>query len=138
MLGARRGLAKQAKFGKKQAKQSADTGGAKQAMYDRIVKALEARPPPRPNHPPEVLAERKKIVDLYHKMRQKEHNAFMKDLGHNGKLKWAAVDALPSEELREEALTIDERPFPAHRRIFTWTPPTKLLPKHSNRPESLE
>ena len=138
MLGARRGLAKQAKFGKKQAKQSADTGGAKQAMYDRIVKALEARPPPKPKHPPEVLAERKKIVDLYHQMRQKEHNAFMKDLGQKGRLRQAAEDALPTQELRDEANIEDDRPFPAHRRIFTWTPPTRLLPRHSNRPESLE
>jgi hypothetical protein len=67
---------------------------------------------------------KKKIVDTYHQQLQKIHNAHTGDLMKKIRLKWYAVDALPTEELREEALVIETRIFPAYRRIATWTPPT--------------
>jgi hypothetical protein len=35
----------------------------------------------------------------------------------------AAIDALPTEELKIAARVYDEAPFPAYRQVPRWTPP---------------
>ncbi len=59
---------------------------------------------------------------LYTKLMWRRERVFKRDLSRKLALKWAALHALPTEDLRREALVID--PFvPAHIRHALQTPP---------------
>lgn len=64
------------------------------------------------------------LHSTYVKMMWKRHHVQGRDLQRKLKLKWAAIHALPTPELRREALVID--PFvPSWTRVPTHTPPLK-------------
>ena len=71
----------------------------------------------------EQLLEDKKTVQEYSKLMSERNNARMHDLQQKLTLKWAAVEALPTDELRMAALEVDSTPFPPYRQVYTWSPP---------------
>ena len=72
--------------------------------------------------PEDVQLRHQAIGKRYNIEFNRRHNAQMADLHRKIKLKLEAMKALP-EELQEEAKIIDLTPFPATRRLTTWTPP---------------
>ena len=71
----------------------------------------------------EQLAADQLVAKTYAREMTKEHKLHMGDLAQKIDLKWAAVDALPTKELRAAAKIVDQTSFPAYRQMMTWTPP---------------
>lgn len=69
------------------------------------------------------LSEDKEVVKEYSKMMCERNNRRMSDLQQKVALKWAAVEALPTPELRFAAEVVDSTPFPPYRQVSTWSPP---------------
>ena len=64
------------------------------------------------------------LYNTYVKLLWKRQHVMSRDLQRKIKLKWAAIAALPTPELRREALVVD--PFvPLRLRVQTITPPLK-------------
>jgi hypothetical protein len=111
--------------------QSSERGGggnpAKNAtnsatLTELYMRALEPKPP---QHVPMPQAEKKQgreLAKLYTQGLWRRRRMQMKDLTRKLQLKWAAIYALPTPELRAEALFVD--PYvPLDLRLATDTPP---------------
>jgi hypothetical protein len=62
------------------------------------------------------------LVNVYTKLMWKRHHVMNRDLQRKLRLKWAAIHALPTAELRRDALFVD--PYvPLRIRVPTQTPP---------------
>lgn len=91
-------------------------------LTELYMRALEPKPP---QHVPMPQAEKKKgrdLAKLYTQGLWRRRRMQMKDLTRKLQLKWAAIYALPTPELRAEALFVD--PYvPLDLRLATDTPP---------------
>lgn len=91
---------------------------------DLYMRAVEPKPTPLEPLSEEEKAKGRVIANLYVKMMWKRHHVRNRDLQRKIRLKWAAIHALPTVELRREALFVD--PYvPLRTRIPTLTPPLK-------------
>ena len=76
----------------------------------------------RPPREPEEVARGRALYRTYVKLLWKRHIVQSRDLNRKLRLKWAAIAALPTPELRQEALVVDAR-IPLRLRVATITPP---------------
>jgi hypothetical protein len=78
------------------------------ALLDLYAQAIEPRLPPPPPPPSEAqLAEWNHIAKKYVKLMWKRTRVLHRDGNRKARLKWAALHALPTEELRRDALFVD-------------------------------
>jgi hypothetical protein len=96
-------------------------GRSEAAQNDLYMRALEPKPPAKPVMAPAAAAAAHKVAAVYTKMMWKRDKVLSKDLNRKLLLKWAAVWALPTDELRREALVVD--PFVPGLRVPRQTPP---------------
>lgn len=100
---------------------SAAQGRSEATQNDLYMRALEPKPPAKPVMAPAAAAAAHKVAAVYTKMMWKRDKVLSKDLNRKLLLKWAAVYALPTDELRREALVVD--PFVPGLRVPRQTPP---------------
>ncbi|OQR89238.1 hypothetical protein THRCLA_22722 [Thraustotheca clavata] len=114
------GGTKSAKFKNTSMKNEKSTDSSK---YDVMLRALKGRDIPPPEWTEEEKQQHFEIGRKYNSMTSLRHNALMKDLQTKIDLKWEAINALPTPELRAEALVEDLSLVPMSRGFPTWTPP---------------
>ncbi|KAF0683272.1 Aste57867_24704 [Aphanomyces stellatus] len=112
--------AKSAKFkaASKKNDKSSDSG-----KYDVMLRALKGRDLPEVEWTAEEKQQHFEIGRTYNRMTSLRHNALMKDLQMKINFKWEAINQLPTEALRAEALEEDFSPVTNRRGFPTWTPP---------------
>lgn len=71
----------------------------------------------------EELADAAARAKEYSRQKMKEHRAWQKQFMIKVKLRDAAIEALPTEELRAAARMPDLTPFPSQRQVWVETPP---------------
>ncbi|KDO35663.1 hypothetical protein SPRG_18825 [Saprolegnia parasitica CBS 223.65] len=123
----KKGAAATEKRGAKSAKFKAtakkNDKGTDSGKYDVMLRALKGRDIPAPEWTEAEKQEHFEIGRKYNSMTSIRHNALMKDLQLKINLKWEAINALPTPELRAEALVEDFSLVPMTRGFPTWTPP---------------
>eukprot|EP00164_Ancoracysta_twista_P005144 GFYU01007014.1.p1 GENE.GFYU01007014.1~~GFYU01007014.1.p1 ORF type:complete len:164 (+),score=38.91 GFYU01007014.1:43-534(+) len=72
---------------------------------------------------PEELAEHHRIAKEYATLKTRESNRLNNELQRRLNLRQEAFNALPTEELKAEAMEFDEEPFPLAWRYPSWSPP---------------
>ena len=82
---------------------------------------MEPRPPAMVRLPDAELSKNHKLASNYTKLMWKREVVIKRDLNRKIMLKWAAIHALPTDELRREALVVD--PFIPTFKIPRVTPP---------------
>ncbi|CAK4077077.1 unnamed protein product [Aphanomyces euteiches] len=97
--------------------------GSDSGKYDVILRALKGRDPEPFEWTEQEKQEHFEIGRTYNRMTSLRHNELMKDLQMKINLKWEAINALPTEELRQEALVEDFSLVTNRRGFPTWTPP---------------
>lgn len=74
----------------------------------------------------EKIAANKAIVDKFARLRNVQSVREDRQLMRREVLMDAALEALPTPELKKECVTDPGFPMPLHRQIFTWTPPREI------------
>ncbi|ETW03133.1 hypothetical protein H310_05555 [Aphanomyces invadans] len=97
--------------------------GNDSGKYDVMLRALKGREPEPYEWTEEEKREHFEIGRTYNRMTTVRHNELMKDLQMKINLKWEAINALPTDELRQEALVEDFSMVTNRRGFPTWTPP---------------
>lgn len=105
-----------------QARGFAAPGRDEANMNELYMRAVEPKPPERTRPSPADISRGHHLSLLATKLLWKRNRVQMRDLNRKTKLKWAAIGALPTEELRREALVIDPY-IPFNVRIARVTPP---------------
>jgi len=91
-------------------------------LTELYMRALEPKPPQFVPMPQAEREKGKELAKAYTQGLWRRRRMLMKDLTRKLQLKWAAIYALPTAELREEALFVD--PYvPLDLRLSTDTPP---------------
>lgn len=80
---------------------------AESSMNELWMRALEPKPPAKPKMSAADKAKNRKLAVLYTKLMWKREYILKKDLNRKMLLKWAALYALPTDELKREALVVD-------------------------------
>jgi hypothetical protein len=92
----------------------------------RFVKAMMSAEKAKIKFSPEEMAEHKRIADIYNRETSKRQAREDKDIATKIWLQQAAIEAIPTERLKDAALVIDETPPPTNRPFpFFATPPIK-------------
>ena len=76
----------------------------------------------------EEKADAIRIADEYNRQKLKQQAEMHKIINLRRVLHQSAINHLPTEAMKVNALKPDTRPFPSFRRVPTWTPP---LPNRS-------
>eukprot|EP00924_Labyrinthula_sp_SR-Ha-C_P005787 maker-scaffold_14-snap-gene-5.64-mRNA-1 protein AED:0.00 eAED:0.00 QI:115/1/1/1/1/1/2/79/130 len=98
----------------------------KQASSDKFfLGMIRGTAPEKPKLTPEQLKRNKEIVAKYQSFKFQELNKDREIVNKRRILHLSAIDFLPIEEMKTEALKPDYRSFPLHRTVPTWTPPKK-------------